>query len=124
MSLLSVDERPSVACISGRRVVDVLVEMDIRTVLLGDPTPLELACMADVPLDIDLDDWSATETALSMLHGVRPLDAVFSVYDAYLPLASYLAARLGVRGLALPAALNCNNKARQRPMPSGLVFPW
>lgn len=109
-----VDERPSVACISGRRVVDVLAEMDIRTVLLGDPTPLDLACMADVPLDVDLDDWRATETALSMLHTVRPLDAVFSVYDAYLPLASYLATRLGIRGLSLPAALNCNNKGRMR----------
>jgi S-sulfo-L-cysteine synthase (3-phospho-L-serine-dependent) len=112
--LLMTDKRSSIACISGRRVVDVLLEMDVRTVLLGDPTPIELACLADVPLDIDLDDWRATETALSLLHHTRPLDAVFSVYDAYLPLASYLAARLGVRGLGLPAALNCNNKARMR----------
>lgn len=117
------DDRQSVACISGRRVVDVLAGMDVRTVLLGDPTPLELACLADVPLDVDLDDWRATETAVRWLHEVRPLDAVFSVYDAYLPLASYLAARLGVRGLALPAALNCDSKARMRLALEGAGVP-
>lgn len=114
MSVLSPDFRQSVACVSGRRVVDVLADMGVRTVLLGDPTPLDLACVADVPLDIDLGDWNATESALGLLHGVHPLDAVFSVYDAYLPIASYLAARLGVRGLALGAAINCSDKARMR----------
>jgi ATP-grasp domain-containing protein len=114
MTTPTTDDRPSIACISGRRVVDVLAGMDVRTVLLGDPTPLELACLADVPLDIDLDDWEATEIALGALHLTRPLTAVFSVFDAHLPLASYLAARLGVRGLSLAAALNCDSKARMR----------
>jgi biotin carboxylase len=114
MSALSTDYRQSVACISGRRVVDVLADMDVRTVLLGDPTPLDLACVADVPLDVDLGDWQAAELALGLLHGVHPLDAVFSVYDAYLPVASYLAARLGVRGLSLGAAINASDKARMR----------
>lgn len=123
--MASIDDRPSIACISGRRVVDVLAGMDVRTVLLGDPTPLELACLADVPLDIDLGDWKATEVALGALHHARPLTAVFSVFDAHLPLASYLAARLDVRGLSLTAALNCDNKARMRLVleGSGIASP-
>ncbi|WP_381568107.1 acetyl-CoA carboxylase biotin carboxylase subunit family protein [Streptomyces eurythermus] len=108
------DARPSVACLSGRRVVDVLNQLDVRSVLLDNPTPLDLACKADVPLDIDLDDWDAAEAALRRLHADRPLDAVFSVYDAHLPLASYLAARLGTRGLDLQAALACHDKIRMR----------
>lgn len=108
------DTRQSVACLSGRRVVDVLSALDVHTVLLDDPTPLDLSCLVDVPLDVDLDDWPAAEAALRWLHEVRPLDAVFSVYDAHLPLASYLAASLGTRGLALSAALNCHDKGRMR----------
>lgn len=106
--------RPSVACVSGRRVVDVLNDLGVRSVLLDDPTPLDLACKADVPLDVDLGDWEAAETALRRVHAAHPLDAVFSVYDAHLPLASYLAARLGVRGLDLGAALACHDKIRMR----------
>ncbi|MFE1381414.1 acetyl-CoA carboxylase biotin carboxylase subunit family protein [Streptomyces sp. NPDC058740] len=113
------DTRPSVACVSGRRVVDVLNRLDVRSVLLDDPTPLDLACRVDVPLDIDLDDWEAAEAALRRLHAARPLDAVFSVYDAHLPLASYLAARLGTRGLDLQAALACHDKIRMRMVLAG-----
>ncbi|WP_407835784.1 acetyl-CoA carboxylase biotin carboxylase subunit family protein [Streptomyces sp. DSM 116496] len=111
---MDTDTRPSVACVSGRRVVDVLNELGVRSVLLGDPTPLDLACQVDVPLDTDLGDWQAAEAALRWLHAARPLEAVFSVYDAHLPLASYLAARLGVRGLDFQAALTCHDKIRMR----------
>ncbi|MEU5364016.1 ATP-grasp domain-containing protein [Streptomyces sp. NPDC005925] len=111
---MNADTRPSVACISGRRVVDVLNDLDVRSILLDNPTPLDLACQVDVPLDVDLDDWEAAEAALRWLHAGRPVDAVFSVYDAHLPLASYLAARLGARGLDLQAALACHDKIRMR----------
>jgi biotin carboxylase len=117
--LMNADTRPSVACVSGRRVVDVLNDLDVRSVLLDNPTPLDLACKADVPLDIDLDDWEAAEAALRRLHADRALDAVFSVYDAHLPLASYLAARLGTRGLDLRAALTCHDKIRMRMVLAG-----
>ncbi|MFS1305011.1 ATP-grasp domain-containing protein [Streptosporangium longisporum] len=99
---------------SGRRVVQVLAQLGARTVLLGDPTPLDLACAADVPMDLDLDDWTAAEAALRRLHATHPVRAVLSVYDAHLPLASFLAARLDVTGLALAAALNCHDKLRMR----------
>ncbi|MEV8031471.1 ATP-grasp domain-containing protein [Streptomyces sp. NPDC086182] len=112
--MTSSDTRQSVACISGRRVVDVLSRLDVRSVLLADPTPLDLACKVDIPLDVDLDDWPAAEAALRWLHETRPLDGVFTVYDAHLPLASYLAARLETRGLALNAAMNCHDKSRMR----------
>ncbi|MEU4408113.1 ATP-grasp domain-containing protein [Streptosporangium sp. NPDC023963] len=106
--------RPSVVCVSGRRVVQVLAQLDVRTVLLGDPTPLDLACVVDVPMDLDLDDWTTAEAALRRLHATHPVEAVLSVYDAHLPLASFLAARLDVTGLALAAALNCHDKLRMR----------
>ncbi|WP_392676628.1 acetyl-CoA carboxylase biotin carboxylase subunit family protein [Streptomyces sp. LN785] len=112
--MTTTDTRQSVACISGRRVVDVLGRLQVRSVFLADPAPLDLACLVDVPLDVDLDDWSGTEAALRWLHDSRPLDGVFSVYDAHLPLASYLAARLGTRGLSLSAAMNCHDKSRMR----------
>ncbi|MFD4691576.1 acetyl-CoA carboxylase biotin carboxylase subunit family protein [Streptomyces sp. NPDC058463] len=111
---MNADTRQSVACVSGRRVIDVLNELGVRSVLLDNPTPLDLACQVAVPLDIDLDDWEAAEAALRWLHAARPLEAVFSVYDAHLPLASYLAARLGTRGLDLQAALACHDKIRMR----------
>ncbi|MER6636158.1 ATP-grasp domain-containing protein [Streptomyces microflavus] len=111
---MSADIRPGVACLSGRRVVDVLDALDVYTVMLDDPTPLELACRVDVPLDIDLSDWAVVESAVSRIHAGRPLEGVFSVYDAHVPLAAYLAARIGVRGLDLSAALACHDKARLR----------
>ncbi|MFF2539486.1 MULTISPECIES: ATP-grasp domain-containing protein [Streptomyces] len=111
---MSPDTRPSVACLSGRRVVDVLDSLGAHTVLLDDPTPLESAARVDVPLDLDLGDWIAVESALRAQHAARPLDGIFTVYDAHLPLASYLAARIGVRGLGLPAALACHDMARLR----------
>ncbi|GIH72216.1 ATP-grasp domain-containing protein [Sphaerimonospora thailandensis] len=112
--LATADARPSILCVSGRRVVDVLGEMGVHTVFLSDPTPIDLACLVDLPLDLDLDDWAATEAVVRGLHDARPFAGVLSVYDAYLPLAGYLAARLDVAGLALPAAFNCDNKLRMR----------
>ncbi|WP_061296164.1 ATP-grasp domain-containing protein [Herbidospora cretacea] len=108
------DHRPTVVSVSGRRVVDVMVEAGVRTILFDDPTPLDLACVADVPVDLDLDDWSAAESVLRRLHHQRPIDAVIGVYDLRLPLTAYLAARLGVRGLSLAATMNCNDKLRMR----------
>lgn len=116
---MNADTRPSVACVSGRRVVDVLSGLGARSVLLDDPTPLDLACQVDVPLDVDLEDWEAAEAALRRVHDTRPLDAVLGVYDAHLPLAAYLAARLGVRGLGLRAALACHDKIRMRMLLAG-----
>ncbi|MET8155518.1 ATP-grasp domain-containing protein [Sphaerisporangium sp. NPDC005289] len=108
------DGRPNVICVAGRRVVHVLAEMDVRTTLLGDPTPLDLACVVDLPLDVDLGDWAATEALLRGLHDARPFGGVVNVYDAHLPLAGYLAARLGVAGPAMSAAMNCDSKLRMR----------
>lgn len=115
--------RPTVACIAGRRVVEVLAEMGLRTVLLDKDIPFESTLLADVPIEVNLDDWEATEAVLRPHHELQPLAAVLSVRDSYVPLAAYLAARLGVRGLALPAALNCGNKARLRYVLDGAGLP-
>jgi biotin carboxylase len=112
--LMTADTRQSVACISGRRIVEVMEDLGVRSVLLDDPTPLDLACKADVPVDVNLDDWAAVEGVLRREHRLRPLEAVLSVYDAHLPLAAYLAARLGVRGTNMGAALALHDKIRMR----------
>jgi biotin carboxylase len=112
--LMTADTRQSVACLSGRRIVEVMEDLGVRSVLLDDPTPLDLACKADVPVDVNLDDWAAVEGVLRREHRLRPLEAVLSVYDAHLPLAAYLAARLGVRGTNVGAALALHDKIRMR----------
>ncbi|TMD12829.1 MAG: ATP-grasp domain-containing protein [Chloroflexi bacterium] len=104
----------TVACVSGRRTVEVLAGLGLRTVLIDDEISAELAWLADVAVEADLDDWDAVERALSEVHRRSPLSAVLSTRDSYVRLAAFLAARLGVRGLALPAALNCRDKARFR----------
>lgn len=108
------DGRITIASVSGRRILDVLADMGMRTVLLDDDIPFDVALQVDVPIETDLDAWRATEAKLRAVHRRRPIDAVVSVRDSHVPLAGYLAARLGVRGPALPAALICYDKARMR----------
>ncbi|MFN2494370.1 MAG: acetyl-CoA carboxylase biotin carboxylase subunit family protein [Pseudonocardiaceae bacterium] len=111
------------ACIAGRRVVEVLADLGLRTVLLDEDIPFETALLADVPIEVDLDDWEGAEAVLRRHHEQVPLAAVLTVRDSHVPLAAYLAARLGVRGLALPAALNCGNKVRLRYVLDGAGLP-
>lgn len=104
----------SVACISGRRTPEVLAELGIWTVLLDDAIPLEVACLVDMPLEIDLEDWDLAERTLRQVHAARPLSAVLSTRESHVALAGFLASRLGVRGPALSAALTCRDKASMR----------
>lgn len=104
----------TVVSIAGRRVLEVLRDLGYRTVVLDHEVPWEVALNADVPVEVDLDDWEAAEAALTRVHQRAPVDAVLSVRDSYVPLAGYLAARLGVRGLALHAAQICHDKSRMR----------
>ena len=114
---------PTIACVAGRRILEVLAASGVRTVLLDHEIPLDVALAVDVPVEADLDNWEATEAALRRVHAVTPVDAVLSVRDSYVPLAGYLAARLGVRGVALHAALNCHDKARMRRALAGAGVP-
>jgi len=114
---------PTLACVSGRRVLTVAAGMGIRTVLLDEQIPVETAFMADVPVEVDLDDWQTAEAALRHAASRHRVDAVLSVRDSRVPLAGYLASRLGVGGLALHAALNCHDKARMRSALQGAGLP-
>ena len=109
----------TVACVGGRRTVEVLAELGVRTVLVDDEIPIEYAFLADVPIEVDLEDWEQVERALRPVHEATPLDAVLSTRDSYVPLAAFLAARLRVRGLALSAALSCRDKGRTRRVLAG-----
>jgi len=113
---MNAPDRPTVACVAGQHVLDVLSEMGIRTILLGEDIPWDIACSVDVPVEVDLADWQACERELRRVQARTGFsaDAVLSLRDSYVPLAGFLAARLGVRGMSLPAALNCNDKARMR----------
>lgn len=113
---MAASDRPTVVCVAGRHVLDVMSAMGIRTILLDDEIPWEVACAVDLPVEVDLTDWPACERALRTLLARTELsvDAVISLRDSHVPLAGYLAARLGTRGMSLHAALNCNSKARMR----------
>jgi S-sulfo-L-cysteine synthase (3-phospho-L-serine-dependent) len=121
--LMTATHRPLVASVAGRLVLDVLTEMGVDTVVLDEDIPLEVALQCAVPIETDLDDWEAVEAALRRQHDRRPVDAVLSVRDSYVPLAAYLADRLEVRGLALQAALNCHDKSRMRAALHGAGLP-
>ena len=114
---------PTVVCVSGRRVLEVLAAMGATVILVDDEIPIEAACAVDVPVEADLTDWQAAEAAVRGVLAGRHADAVLSVRDSHVPLASYLAARLGIPGLALPAALNCHSKARMRRALAGAGVP-
>lgn len=120
---MSATHRPLVASVAGRLVLDVLTGMGIDTVVLDEEIPFEIALRCAVPIEADLDDWEAVEAALRRQHARRPVDAVLSVRDSYVPLAAYLAERLEVRGLALRAALNCHDKSRMRSALHGAGLP-
>lgn len=115
--------RPLVASVAGRLVLDVLAGMGVDTVVLDEDIPLDVALRCAVPIETDLDDWEAVEAALRRQHQRRPVAAVLSVRDSYVPLAAYLADRLEVRGLALRAALNCHDKSRMRAVLRGAGLP-
>ncbi|HET7013902.1 MAG TPA: ATP-grasp domain-containing protein [Streptosporangiaceae bacterium] len=106
----------TVVCVAGRHVLDVMSSMGIRTILLDDEIPWDVACAVDLPVEVDLTDWPACEQVLRRLLARTGLsvDAVVSLRDSHVPLAGFLAARFGTKGMSLPAALNCNDKARMR----------
>lgn len=115
--------RPLVASVAGRLVLDVMAGMGVDAVVVDEDIPLDVALRCAVPIEMDLDDWEAVESALRRQHDRRPIEAVLSVRDSYVPLAAYLADRLEVRGLALRAALNCHDKSRMRAALHGAGLP-
>ncbi|HET9893339.1 MAG TPA: ATP-grasp domain-containing protein [Streptosporangiaceae bacterium] len=108
--------RQTVVCVAGRHVLDVMSAMGIRTILLDEEIPWDVTCAVDLPVEVDLTDWPACEHVLRRLLARTGLsvDAVVSLRDSHVPLAGFLAARLGAKGMSLSAALNCNDKARMR----------
>ncbi len=115
----------TVICVAGRRVLEVLAGLGIRVILLDEEIPWDVACGVDLPVECDLTDWQACEQAVRKLlaRTGTAADAVISVRDSHVPLAGFLAARLGIAGLPLHAALNCHDKARMRRVLDGAGLP-
>jgi biotin carboxylase len=102
-----------VLVLGGQRTVRMLKERtDYEVVFADEAMPIELLMLADVPLEVDFDDWESVAVQVEQLHMRRPLDAVVTGVDRLVPLAGLLAERLGLTtGITEQAARNCNDKA-------------
>ncbi|GAA3017048.1 ATP-grasp domain-containing protein [Streptosporangium longisporum] len=74
--------------------------------------PFDLLAAADIPIEVDFDDWEEVVEAVRRVHALRPFTAVVSQVDRLVPLAGLLRERLGLTtGITAQAARNCNDKA-------------
>ncbi|WP_218011034.1 ATP-grasp domain-containing protein [Herbidospora mongoliensis] len=74
--------------------------------------PFDLLAIADIPIEVDFDDWDAVIAQVSRVHAVRPFTTVVTQVDRLVPLAGLLRESLGLRtGITTEAARNCNDKA-------------
>jgi biotin carboxylase len=113
----------TVATISGKPPLETLRLLGHRTILIDSHIPLDLMLLADVPLEVELDDWASVERRLRAVHRHTPIDVVLGTKETHLALAAYLADRFGARGLAPHAALNCYDKLRTRHVLASYDIP-
>lgn len=74
--------------------------------------PFDLLAAADIPIEVDFDDWEGVLAEVRRVHALRPFTAVVSQIDRLVPLAGMLGERLGLStGITSQAAWNCNDKA-------------
>ncbi|WP_424533452.1 ATP-grasp domain-containing protein [Sphaerisporangium viridialbum] len=106
-------ERTRVLVLGGQRTVRMLKERTGYEVGFADESmPFELMAAADIPIEVDFDDWDAVVDQVRRVHAIRPFDAVVTQVDRLVPLAGVLRERLGLTtGITAEAARNCNDKA-------------
>ncbi|WP_433381259.1 ATP-grasp domain-containing protein [Streptosporangium sp. CA-115845] len=119
----------TVVLIGGRaqREFTVLHQLGYRILHLDRRVPLHCMPWADVPVDVDVDDWELVfKVVRDQLDGVAPA-AVLTHVEPRIPLMAHLAGRLlaDPRGLSLEAAWNCHDKwrTRNRLREAGIAVP-
>ncbi|WP_433381268.1 ATP-grasp domain-containing protein [Streptosporangium sp. CA-115845] len=106
-------DRTRVLVLGGRRTVTMLKERTTYEVGFADESiSFDLLAAADIPIEVDFDDWEAVVAQVRRVHALRPFTAVVSQVDRLVPLAGMLRERLGLTtGITSEAAWNCNDKA-------------
>jgi carbamoylphosphate synthase large subunit len=105
--------KPLVLVLSGRRTAETLRAAGYRVGLAARTIPWDLALAVDVPIEVDLDDWDAVVSKVSVIHQHNPISAVVTQLEGLVPLAGRLRGELGLEtGITEEAALNCLDKAK------------
>ncbi|GAA3828573.1 hypothetical protein GCM10022226_56750 [Sphaerisporangium flaviroseum] len=107
------EEPTRVLVLGGQRTVRMLKERtDYEVGFADESISFDLIATADIPIEVDLDDWDAVVDHVRRVHAIRPFTAVVSQVDRLVPLAGVLRERLGLTtGITAEAARNCNDKA-------------
>ncbi|MEV6603134.1 ATP-grasp domain-containing protein [Kutzneria sp. NPDC051319] len=102
-----------VLVLSGQRTLRILKEhTDFEVAFADEAMTIEQLMTADVPLEVDLDDWASVIAQAERLHAAQPFDAVVTGVERLVPLAGMLRDKLGLAtGITEEAAHNCNDKA-------------
>jgi biotin carboxylase len=102
-----------VLVLSGQRTLRILKERtDYEVGFADEAMSIEQLMQADIPIEVDLDDWDSVVARVEQLHSMQPFDAVVTGVERLVPLAGRLRAKLGLAtGITEEAALNCNDKA-------------
>lgn len=119
----------TIVLIGGRaqHEFEILHRLGYRILYLDRTVPLQCMMWADVPLDVDVDDYELVSKAVAaQLDGSAPA-AVLTHVEPRIPLMAHLAEQLVAepRGLTLDAAWNCRDKWRTRSVlaQAGLPVP-
>lgn len=108
----------TVLLLAGRsaREFEAIRALGFRIAYLDTYVPMRCIPWADVPVDVDLDDFGAVGTAVRRLFATELPAAVLTHVEPRLPLMAYLTESLGlpVRGLSAEAAASCRDKWRTR----------
>ncbi len=85
---------------------------DYEVGFADEDMPFDLLALADIPIEVDFDDWDGVMAQVSRVHAVRPFAAVVTQVDRLVPLAGLLRESLGLStGITAEAARNCNDKS-------------
>jgi hypothetical protein len=119
----------TIVLIGGRaqHEFDILHDLGYRILYLDKIVPLQCMMWADVPLDVDVDDYDlVTKAVTAQLDGSAPA-AVLTHVEPRIPLMAHLTEQLvgQPKGLTLDAAWNCRDKWRTRSVlaQAGLPVP-
>ncbi|MET8155520.1 ATP-grasp domain-containing protein [Sphaerisporangium sp. NPDC005289] len=119
----------TVVLIGGRaeREFTIVHDLGYRILYLDRQVPMQCVFWADVPVDVDVDDWDQVrDTIKARLGGAAPA-AVLTHVEPRIPLMAHLTEQLLAerRGLSAEAAWNCRDKlrTRERLREAGLPVP-
>lgn len=104
-----------VMVLGGRRTAETLKQLGYRVGIVSASIPFDLTVLADVPVEVDLEDPELVVEELLRVQRHHPIAAVVTQMESLVPLAGRLRERLGLEtGVSEEAAANCRDKARTR----------